>query len=105
VLLSLGGSLEALGESIDGVPISQCEYQMDLVHRTMVVRIAATSHLNNTFADYRAKVSVRNEPPDKLQGTLIKHVLIGDEGHAQVSRRFHAELAPELPDTQQTTAS
>ena len=89
VLQAIGGDLRRLGETIDGVPVSHCEYQMDMVHRTLVARIPCANRLDHLSADTRAAVYTRPEPPDKLQGTLVNAVLHADGYVMHAPRRFH----------------
>ena len=89
VVQAIGGDLSLCGAEIDGVPITHCEYQMDMVHRTLVARIPCSSHLDHLSADTRADVHTRIDPPDKLQGTLIKQYLHPDRYQMHAPRRFH----------------
>jgi hypothetical protein len=75
VALELGGDLTLLGPDIDGVPLGQCEYQMDLAGSTLRVRFDAASHFLGTHADVRATVDVDAAPPQKLHGTLVRRML------------------------------
>lgn len=89
VLQAIGGDLRCLGDAIDGVPVTHCEYQMDMVHRTLVARIPCAHRLDHLSSDTRADVHTRTDPPDKLHGTLVNAVLHADGYVMHTPRRFH----------------
>lgn len=82
VCSALGGDLAALGEAVGGMPLDQCEYQMDLGQdQTLCVRLAAP-YVGGLEHDLRVvDVQVRAGRPDKLAGLLIHEALVAAEPH------------------------
>jgi hypothetical protein len=89
VAMALGGDLDRLGTSTDGIPHEELEYQMDLGAMTLVARLDARSMLLGTGLR-PARVHVREGVPDKLRGTLTRSLLIGDR--MTPTERFHTTL-------------
>ncbi|MCZ4495852.1 MAG: hypothetical protein JWM25_435, partial [Thermoleophilia bacterium] len=100
VLADLGGNLERLGSSTDGVPHDTVIYEMDLGGETLVVRLAADDLMIG--AQLRpAEVSLEPAVPDKLRGLLTRALLLqGHEGSAAarldraLQVRRHLRLGP-----------
>ena len=90
VLLAIGGDLRNLGANIDGVPVTECEYQMDLGNGSMVVRMPAREHLVGTWTELLAgeDTEIHDRPPDKLRGTLIRHYLLEAHADKNAARTF-----------------
>lgn len=78
VLDTLGGSSAELAERVGAVPVHESEYQMDLGDRTLHVRFNADTHFLDPFLDPRATVWTSEQIPDKLEGTLVKELVLGD---------------------------
>lgn len=75
IVRSLGGDLTLLGTYVDGIPITQCEYQMDLGEETLCVRFH-DQHGDDTnpsrFIPHVQSTRVVPGRPDKLAGTLLR---------------------------------
>ncbi len=93
IVEGLGGSLSQLGDEIDGIPVDQCEYQMDLGNETVVVRMSARGRLHDLAVDQRAVVSIRDDAPDKLKGLLLRQLLVGESHNTTAAYRFRDLLA------------
>jgi NADH dehydrogenase FAD-containing subunit len=78
VASALGGDVSLLGEQVDGIPIDQCEYQMDLGQDVLVSRLAAP-HAGPLAPNLRVLEStIRLGTVDKLAGTLV-HGMVARE--------------------------
>ncbi len=76
VARALGGNMRQLGASIDGIPIDEYEYQMDLYGRILVVRMS-TAGLTTLLGMPRAiHLDVIDGRPVKLRGTLVRELLV-----------------------------
>jgi hypothetical protein len=75
VLTALGGSLEALGDAAAGVPVDSVEYQVDLVSRTLRIRIPVAAQLHDPTLGHCMSVTVSDAPPDHLAGLLCGDAL------------------------------
>lgn len=68
----LGGDLSLLGTHVDGIPIHQCEYQMDLGEETLCVRFHSPHGPDSLFMPNVQSTRVIPGRPDKLAGTLLR---------------------------------
>lgn len=71
----LGGDLSLLGDFVDGIPVLQCEYQMDLGDETLCVRLQRQiehDDLHSLFIPNVQDVRIVPGKPDKLAGTLLR---------------------------------
>ncbi len=91
VARSLDGDLSLLGPEVGGVPSEQCEYQMDMGDRTMVVRWPSAETLATPYDSMRATVDVVEGAPDKLRG-LIVHDLLASGPDMAPAATFHTAL-------------
>jgi hypothetical protein len=73
VATALGGDLSLLGTHIDGIPLQQCEYQMDLGGETLCIRFD-TPRLPDTVRPIHRveRIDIVPGRPDKLAGTLVR---------------------------------
>lgn len=77
VAAALGGDITLLGSHVDGIPIGDCEYQMDLADGTsMHVRFDMEHHFHEPYLTPVADVFVRDGAPEKLAGTLVRTLLV-----------------------------
>lgn len=73
---ALGGDMTLLGERIDGIPIDEYEYQMDLYGQVLIVRMS-TAGLTTLLGMPRAiHLDVVDGRPVKLRGTLVRELLV-----------------------------
>ena len=76
MLVALGGDIERLGTSVDGVPVSECEFQMDLGGQTLVVRMPFGPDPADDATMRVKHAELRSNPPQKLRGTLVRQLLV-----------------------------
>jgi hypothetical protein len=77
VLTALGGYVETLGATVDGIPSGAVEYQMDLGDSVMRARLANASTLAHAFLGHDADIDVvAGARPDKLAGLVLHDRII-----------------------------
>jgi hypothetical protein len=85
VARALGGDLSVLGDSIEGIPTDECEYQMDLGHDVLATRLAAPSDGMLTGGPRVMHSEIRNGAAEKLIGTLTHELLRREMSRMQIS--------------------
>jgi hypothetical protein len=96
VLRALGGDLSRLGASIDGIPTTSVEYQMDLGDAVLRARVSRADDLGHPFLGHDAELVI--EPggrPDKLLGLLLHERVIADAAPDFDAPRAYRELLRE----------
>jgi hypothetical protein len=71
MLQALGGSLDALGSHVGGVPIDAVEHHVDLGMRTLRIRLPVAAKLQDPWLGHDATVQLDDAPPDRLAGLLL----------------------------------
>ncbi len=71
MLEALGGSLEALGSEVGGVPIDAIEHHVDLGTRTLRIRLPVAAKLHDPWLGHDATARLDDAPPDRLAGLLV----------------------------------
>ncbi|MCW2949064.1 MAG: hypothetical protein JWN41_77 [Thermoleophilia bacterium] len=75
---ALGGDIEALGHDVDGIPVGESEYQMDLGNETMCVRFVTRRHIALQYLAAADSVNLVPDRPDKLLGTVVHGLIAGE---------------------------
>jgi hypothetical protein len=84
VAMALGGDLSVLGERIEGIPVDECEYQMDLGNDTLAVRLSSPE-IDYPIHDLRpTKSEIRVGQAEKLVGTLTHELLRREASRMQI---------------------
>lgn len=101
MLQALGGSLDALGHFVAGVPIDSAEYHLELGTRTLRIRLPIAATLHDPWLGHVAGVVLDDGAPDRLAGLLLGELVQNVGGYcAAASHRLHvtrpgSQLQPE----------
>ncbi|MEO6867964.1 MAG: FAD-dependent oxidoreductase [Gaiellales bacterium] len=87
VLEHIGGDVSLIGAEVDGVPVDQFEYHMDLGFDTLVLRNRADHIPDGMGHNAFPEIKVMHDATDKLVGTLVRqHLLTQSSAHDSPAR-------------------
>ena len=97
LLVALGGSLDALGRHVGGVPIDAVEHHVDLGTRTLRIRLPVAAKLHDPWLGHDATIQLDDAPPDRLAGLLVGQELARAGGRSAAHAHRALVTRPAAP--------